>query len=53
MLYLTFALGGFLILGLPVTLALLLRRQAGVTWGLILAGVFAFVGSQMVHLPLN
>jgi len=52
-LYLTFALEIFLVLALPVTLALLLRRHAGVTWGLILAGALAFVGSQVVHLPLN
>jgi uncharacterized membrane protein YhfC len=40
-------------LGFPVGLWLALRRRPGVTWGLIGAGVLAFVASQVVHLPLN
>jgi uncharacterized membrane protein YhfC len=40
-------------LALPVTLVVLLIRRPGVSWGLILAGVVAFIGSQVVHVPLN
>jgi uncharacterized membrane protein YhfC len=53
MLYLTFAVEILIMLALPVILMLLLIRRPGVSWGLILAGVVAFVGSQVVHLPLN
>jgi uncharacterized membrane protein YhfC len=53
MLYLTFAIEILIMLSLPVGLALVLRRQPGVTWGIILAGAITFVGSQAVHLPLN
>jgi uncharacterized membrane protein YhfC len=53
MLYLTFVLEILIILSLPVILVLLLIRRPGVSWGLILAGAAAFVGSQVVHVPLN
>lgn len=53
MLYLTFILQILVMLGLPVGLWLLLRRRPGVSWGLIGAGVLTFIGSQIVHLPLN
>jgi uncharacterized membrane protein YhfC len=53
MLYLTFAIEALIMLGLPLGLALLLSRRPGVTWGLVVAGVVSFVGSQAVHLPLN
>ena len=53
MLYLTFTLQLLIMLGFPVGLWLLLRRRPGVTWGLIGAGVLTFIGSQVVHLPLN
>ncbi|MBE9507881.1 MAG: YhfC family intramembrane metalloprotease, partial [Chloroflexi bacterium] len=53
MLYLTFTLQILMMLGFPVALWLLLRRRPGVTWGLIVAGGLTFVGSQVVHLPLN
>jgi uncharacterized membrane protein YhfC len=53
MLYLTFTIEVLIMLGLPLGLALLLRRRPGVAWGLIVAGAIAFVGSQAVHLPLN
>jgi uncharacterized membrane protein YhfC len=53
MLYLTFAIEILIMLALPVILVLLLIRRPGVSWGLILAGAVAFVGSQVVHLPLN
>jgi len=53
MLYLTFTLQILIMLGFPVGLWLLLRSRPGVTWGLIGAGVVTFIGSQVVHLPLN
>ena len=53
MLYVTLGLEILIMLALPVTLWLLVRRRPGVTWGLIGAGVLTFIGSQVVHLPLN
>ena len=53
MLYLTFAIEILIMFGLPIGLVLVLKRQPGVSWGLILAGAIAFIGSQVVHLPLN
>jgi uncharacterized membrane protein YhfC len=52
-LYLTFVVEILIMLGLPIGLALVLKRRPGVTWGLILAGAITFIGSQAVHLPLN
>lgn len=37
----------------PVMLAVLLRRRFSVPWFLFLAGSATFIGSQIVHLPLN
>jgi ABC-2 type transport system permease protein len=37
----------------PVMLAVLLRRKFRVPWLLFAAGTLTFVGSQVVHLPLN
>lgn len=37
----------------PVILAVLLRRRFSVPWFLFLAGSATFIGSQIVHLPLN
>ena len=37
----------------PVMLAVLLRRRFSVPWFLFLVGVATFIGSQIVHLPLN
>ncbi|HIQ00839.1 MAG TPA: YhfC family intramembrane metalloprotease, partial [Anaerolineales bacterium] len=53
MLYVTLGLEILIMLALPVTLWLLVRRRPGVTWGLIGAGVLTFIASQVVHLPLN
>jgi uncharacterized membrane protein YhfC len=53
MLVLAFAIEVLMMLGLPIGLVLMLKRRPGVTWGLILAGAIAFIGSQVVHLPLN
>lgn len=53
MLYVTFVVQILIMLGFPVALWLLLRQRSGVTWGLIGAGTFSFIASQVVHLPLN
>jgi uncharacterized membrane protein YhfC len=37
----------------PVVLAVLLRRKFRVPWLLFAAGSLTFIGSQIVHLPLN
>jgi ABC-2 type transport system permease protein len=37
----------------PVLLAVLLRRRFSVPWFLFLVGSATFIGSQIVHLPLN
>lgn len=39
--------------GAPIVLALCLRRRHGTRWLLLVAGAMAFVGSQVVHIPLN
>jgi ABC-2 type transport system ATP-binding protein len=41
------------VVGAPVWLALRVARRSGPAWGLCTAGAVAFVGSQLVHLPLN
>ncbi|PKO05797.1 MAG: hypothetical protein CVU41_10270 [Chloroflexi bacterium HGW-Chloroflexi-3] len=38
---------------IPVILGILLRRRFRVSWLLFGVGAFTFVGSQIVHLPLN
>jgi len=37
----------------PVVLAVLLRRRFSVPWFLFLVGSATFIGSQIVHIPLN
>jgi ABC-2 type transport system permease protein len=37
----------------PVILAVLLRRRFSVPWFLFLVGAATFIGSQIVHIPLN
>lgn len=38
---------------IPVILGILLRRRFRVSWLLFGVGAFTFIGSQIVHLPLN
>lgn len=40
-------------LGAPIALAVVLARRAHASWATLGAGVVAFLGSQVVHLPLN
>ena len=53
MLYLTHALNGLLMIGLPLALGAFLARRLGVGWRLFWIGAVTFVASQVVHLPLN
>ncbi len=53
MLYVTLGLEILIMLALPVTLWLAVRRWPGVTWGLVGAGALTFIASQAIHLPLN
>jgi uncharacterized membrane protein YhfC len=39
-------------IGLPVTLAVLIIKKWKVSWLVVLTGVLAFIGSQVVHIPL-
>ncbi len=50
---LTYTLSILLMILIPVVLAVLLRRRFKVAWLLFCAGILTFVGSQIVHLPLN
>jgi uncharacterized membrane protein YhfC len=52
MLYITYALNGLLMVGLPLALGWFLSRKFGVRWGLFFLGAASFAASQLVHLPL-
>lgn len=53
MLYLTFPLAILIELLAPVALAVWLTRRAKASWLLAGVGVLTFVGSQVIHIPLN
>jgi len=40
-------------IGVPIALAVTLARRAHASWATLGAGVVSFLGSQVVHLPLN
>jgi len=42
-----------LMCAVPVALAIWLRRRWNLPWMLVVAGAVTFIGSQVVHLPLN
>lgn len=42
-----------LMVAIPVALAFFLRRRWGLPWMVLIGGVVAFIGSQVVHIPLN
>ncbi|MCZ7684336.1 MAG: YhfC family intramembrane metalloprotease [Sandaracinaceae bacterium] len=48
----TTALAALLNLGMPVALALVLKRRLGTRWWLFVLGALSFVASQVVHMPL-
>lgn len=50
---LAYTLSVTLMLLVPVVAAVLLRRRAQAPWFLFLVGAATFIGSQIVHLPLN
>lgn len=47
------SLAVLLMLFLPVGLAVVLRRRVAVPWVYFCVGILTFIGSQVVHLPLN
>lgn len=48
----TMALAALLDVGMPVVLGLVLWKRLGARWWLFVVGAFAFVASQVVHIPL-
>ncbi len=53
MIVLAYSVSVLLMILTPVLLAVLLRRRFSVPWFLFLVGAATFIGSQIVHLPLN
>ncbi len=53
MILLAYAVAIILMVGLPIPLAVWMRRRQGVPWWLFCVGMATFVGSQVYHLPLN
>jgi len=53
MLAYTYTLSIILMISVPVILAVVLRRYFQVPWLLFGIGTLTFVGSQVVHIPLN
>jgi ABC-2 type transport system permease protein len=53
MLIFAFTLSISLMILIPILLAALLRRRFQVPWVLFAIGTLTFIGSQVVHLPLN
>lgn len=52
MLYVTYSLNFALMIFLPILLAFFLTRRFGLSWGLVAAGAFTFLASQVVHIPI-
>jgi uncharacterized membrane protein YhfC len=52
-LYLTYSLNALLMMAMPILLGLFVARRLRASWGLYAVGAATFVGSQVVHLPLN
>ncbi len=53
MIIFVYSIAIFLMVVTPVAAAVLLRRRFTVPWFLFLVGVATFIGSQIVHIPLN
>jgi len=53
MLTIYFTISILLMILLPVVFGVLLRRRFQVPWLLFIVGTLTFIGSQVVHLPLN
>ena len=53
MIIIAYSLSALLMILMPVVFAVLLRRKYRVPWLLFVVGSLTFIGSQVVHLPLN
>jgi uncharacterized membrane protein YhfC len=53
MLYLLYPLNALLMVAMPIALAVWLARKTKAPWRLFGVGAATFVGSQVIHLPLN
>ncbi len=53
MLYILYPLSALLMIALPVVLARVLVNKTRAPWALFGLGAVTFIGSQLVHLPLN
>jgi ABC-2 type transport system permease protein len=53
MILIAYSLSAFFMILMPVVFAILLRRKFRVPWLMFLVGTLTFLGSQVVHLPLN
>ena len=53
MLVLTYTISILLMLVLPLIMAIVLRRFYQVYWIVFIVGMLTFLGSQVIHLPLN
>lgn len=53
MLYVLYPLNALLMIGMPIGLAVWLARRTRAPGSLFVIGVVTFIGSQIVHLPLN
>ncbi|HNT75008.1 MAG TPA: YhfC family glutamic-type intramembrane protease [Anaerolineae bacterium] len=53
MIIFTYTLSVLLMIATPVVVAVLLRRRFTTPWFLFLVGSATFIGSQIVHIPLN
>jgi len=53
MLYLLYPLNALLMIGMPIALGVWLTRTMKAPWRLFGIGAATFVGSQIVHIPLN
>jgi uncharacterized membrane protein YhfC len=53
MLYVLYPINALLMIGLPIALGLVLASKTRARWALFGLGAVTFVGSQVVHIPLN
>jgi uncharacterized membrane protein YhfC len=53
MLFAAYVINPLLMIALPIVLGVVLARRLGVSWRLFGVGAVTFVGSQVVHIPLN
>lgn len=53
MIYFILALNSILMVTIPVTIAIVIRRRTGAGWRLFFIGAVTFVLSQVLHIPFN